>query len=102
MGRFQLSLRFLAALSIGVALATLGARDAHAQFIPPQPGTPVPASALNGHLSAPGAVFDLATKFLRDNASAAASSSKNGGTLNTLGGGADLAVSGGGDAAVRP
>jgi uncharacterized protein with beta-barrel porin domain len=102
MGRFSMSLRFLTALSAGLVLAALGGREAHAQFIPPQPGTPLPASALNGHLSAPGAVFDLTSKFLRDNASAAASSSKNGGTLNTLGGGADLAVSGSGDAAARP
>lgn len=102
MGRFQLSLRFLAALSAGLVLTALAGRNASAQGPGGGGATPLEASVVNSYLSAPGAISDLTSKFLRDNASAAASSSKNGGTLNTLGGGADLAVSGSGDAVARP
>ena len=99
MGRFQISLRCLATLSTGLVLTALAGRDASAQ---PGGGGQTPtleAGIVNSYLSAPGAISDLTTKFLRDNASAAASSSKNGSTLNALGGGADLAA---GPAARRP
>ncbi len=102
MGRFQTALRVLAALFAGLLLAGLGGREALAQFQPSGGGQPLNPAFVNSHLSAPSAVLDLASKFLRDNASAAASSAKNGGTLNSLGGGADLAVSGSGDTAARP
>jgi len=102
MSNFQISLRLPAALLIGLILAVLAGQDASAQGPPPPPGPqPLEASVVNSYLSTAGAISDLTSKFLRDNASQAATSSKNGGTLNTLGGGADLAVSGG-EAAARP
>ena len=105
MGRFPITLRLLAALATGSALAVISGEDASAQQPPaPPPQMPTPpleAGVVNSYLSAPGTISDLASKFLRDNASAAASGAKNGSALNTLGGGADLAVSGG-DAAARP
>lgn len=100
MGRFHITLRLLATCSMVPALAALGGRDASAQQPPPQMPT-LEASAINSYLSAPGAIFDLSSKFLRDNAQQAASSSKNQGALDTLGGGADLAA-GAGDSAARP
>ena len=103
MGRFHITLRRLAACSAALALAALGAHDAAAQAPPNPPPvqtTPIlEASVVNSHLSAPGALFDLATKFLRDNANKAAGHGLAG--LNPLGGGADLAVSGG-ETAARP
>ena len=102
MGRFQTSLRLLAAASIGLILAALATEDAAAQPPPPNQTPTLEASVVNSYLSAPGAVFDLTSKFLRDNASAAASSSKNGSTLNALGGGADLASSGAAETTARP
>jgi uncharacterized protein with beta-barrel porin domain len=99
---FQFSLRLLAAAAAGAVVSTLGAGQAFAQ-LGPGGGTPtLDPNVVNSYLSAPGAVFDLSSKFLRDNASAAASSAKNGGTLNALGGGADLASSGAAQTAARP
>src|SRR5687768_16112091 len=102
MGHFHLSLRLLAALWTGLVVVALASQDAAAQPPPPQQTPTLEANVVNSYLSAPGAVFDLSSKFLRDNASAAASSAKNGGTLNALGGGADLASSGAAQTAARP
>jgi len=80
-----------------LAFAALGGRGASAQ-----PGGPtfipdLPTGVVNSYLSAPGAISDLTTKFLRDNANQAAGHSM--GSLNPLGGGADLAT---GDKGARP
>src|SRR3954468_14203437 len=97
MGRFQVTLRIVATCSMVLAFATLGGRDASAQPPPPAVTPDLPTSVVNSYLSAPGAISDLTTKFLRDNANQAAAHSM--GSLNSLGGGADLAA---GDAAARP
>lgn len=104
MGRFQTASRVLATVFAGLLLTGLGGRDALAQLQPSGGIQPLNPAFINLHLSGPGAVYDLASKFLRDNAGAAASSSKNGSTLNALGGGADLAAgsAGSGDAVARP
>lgn len=101
MGRFRMSLRLLAAFSAGLIFAALDSRDAVAQGQGGRTST-LEASVVNSYLSTSGAISDLTSKFLRDNANQAASSSKNGSALNTLGGGADLAASGSADAAARP
>jgi uncharacterized protein with beta-barrel porin domain len=98
MGCFQVTLRAVATCSLVLALAALGGRDASAQPGPPPPVIPdLPTSVVNSYLSAPGALSDLTTKFLRDNANQAAAHAM--GSLNSLGGGADLAA---GEVAARP
>jgi uncharacterized protein with beta-barrel porin domain len=89
-------LRILGACSL--ALTSLSAREAYAQsFRDPTPT--LAASSVNAYLSAPGAISDLTSKFLRDNANQAGAGGYGQGSANTLGGGADAAV--GGEAA-RP
>lgn len=48
----------------------------------------------NSYLAAPGAIFDLGSKFLRDNANQANASLHSRAALNPGGGGADMATSG--------
>jgi len=98
MGGFQTMLRLLAAFSMVLAFAALGGRDASAQPPPPQPTPTLEASVVNSFLSVPGAISDLTSKFLRDNANQAGTGAHGQGVLNPLGGGADAAT---GDAA-RP
>src|SRR6185436_15894780 len=95
MGPISISLRALAAVSVLLVSAVFGTRDAAAQFNP-TPTPPLDATVANSYLSAPGAIFDMATKFLRDNANQARVTGFGQGALNPLGGGADAA------AAARP
>src|SRR5690349_2537463 len=104
MGRNQNTLRdtkrVVATCSMALALAAIGGRDAAAQAPPPNVIPTLPTTIVNSYLSAPGALFDLSTKFLRDNANQAPA--RGPGTFNPLGGGADLAPAAGGETAVRP
>ena len=90
MVRFQVSLRLLATVPVLLALAALGARDAAAQVTANQPT--LAASVANSYLSVPGAISDMTTKFLRDNANQAGVASYGQGTASPLGGGADAAA----------
>jgi uncharacterized protein with beta-barrel porin domain len=99
MGRFQITPGLLATFSMAMALAALGGRDASAQAPPQAPTPTLTASVINSYLSAPGAISDLTSKFLRDNANQAGAHGQGQGALNPFGGGADVAA--GGDA-TRP
>ena len=72
MGCIQVTLRIVATSSLVLTFAALSERDASAQFVPPGGTQDLPASVVNSYLSAPGAISDLTTKFLRDNANQAA------------------------------
>ncbi len=96
MGRFQISPRLLPTFWMALVLAALGSGQAVAQGPGPGPTPTVAASAINSYLSTPGAISDLTSKFLRDNANQAGAHGQ--GSSNPLGGGADAST---GDAA-RP
>ena len=103
MVRFQITKqtaqRLLATCSVVLAVVALGAREASAQPVGGGGKTPtLPSTVVNSYLATPGAMSDLASKFLRDNANQASPHGQGQGAANPLGGGADLAVSSGGAA----
>ncbi|MCL4712877.1 MAG: autotransporter domain-containing protein [Pseudorhodoplanes sp.] len=82
----------MAGLGLAAAVGFVLANSAAFAQLTPSPT--IGAGTMNAALSAPGAIFDLGSKFLRDNANQANATVFGPAAGNPGGGGADLAVNG--------